>query len=85
MDEAGGDLGRRFRSLVLATETTSLILVYVVTLAFTGISFFLINDNIVLSFYKIGIVGLVFLACRILLFVLKIKGYRNSRGERGRD
>ena len=68
-----------------SNETTSLILVYVITLAFTGISFFMINDNIIYSFYKIGLVGLAFLGCRILLFVLKIKGYRNSRGERGRD
>ena len=68
-----------------SNETTSLILVYVITLAFTGVSFFMINDNIMYAFYKIGLVGIVFLVCRILLFTLRIKGYRNSRGERGRD
>ena len=66
-------------------ETTSMVLVYVLTLAFTGICFFLLSDNIMIAFYKIAMVGLAVLASRILLFVLKIKGYRNSRGERGRD
>lgn len=66
-------------------ETLSLILAYVITIAFTGISFFLINDNIMLSFYKLGLIGLVFLGCRILFYLLRIKGYRTSRGERGRD
>ena len=66
-------------------ETISMVLCYVVTLLFTGISFFLINDNTMLSFYKMALIGLAFLGARILLFTLKIKGYRTSRGERGRD
>ena len=66
-------------------ETTSMVLVYVLTLGFTGICFLLLNDNIMIAFYKIALVGLAVLASRIILFVLRIKGYRNSRGERGRD
>lgn len=66
-------------------ETTSMILVYVITLAFVGISYFFINDNIMEAFYRLGFIGLAFVFCRILLAYLKIKGYRNSRGERGRD
>ena len=66
-------------------ETTSMILSYVVTILFTAIGYFFIKDSIMVSFYKIGLIGLVFLAARIMLFSLKIKGYRNSRGERGRD
>ena len=66
-------------------ETTSMILVYVITLAFVGASFFFINDNTMQAFYRMGFIGLTFLFCRVLLASLKIKGYRNSRGERGRD
>ena len=66
-------------------ETTSMILCYVVTILFTGLAYFFIDDNIISSFYKLGLVGLAFLGARILLYALRIKGYRNSRGERGRD
>ena len=66
-------------------ETMSMILSYVVTILFTGISYFFIDDNVITAFYKMGLIGLVFLAARILLGTLRIKGYRNSRGERGRD
>ena len=66
-------------------ETTSMVLVYVLTVAFALISFLFINENTTIAFYKIALVGLIVLVCRIILFVLKIKGYRNSRGERGRN
>ena len=66
-------------------ETISTVLAFVVTAIFTFISYFFIKENIMNAFYKIALVGFVFLAARIALFLLKIKGYRTSRGERGRD
>ena len=66
-------------------ETVSTVLAFVVTAIFTFISYFLIKEDIMSAFYKIALIGFIFLACRILLFLLKIKGYRTSRGERGRD
>lgn len=68
-----------------SNETISMVLVYVITVLFTGISYFFIQDTITVSFYKIALIGIAFLIARVLLFVLRIKGYRNSRGERGRD
>ena len=66
-------------------ETTSTILVYVLTVAFVGISFFFINEGTITAFYKIAAVGALTLLARILLFSLRIKGYKTSRGERGRN
>ena len=66
-------------------ETTSMVLVYVIAFIFAFIGYALIQDDSMLAFYKIGLIGLVFLFARIILYYLKIKGYRNSRGERGRD
>ena len=66
-------------------ETLSTVLAYVVTLINTGLAFLFLNINSLDAFNKIALVGVLFLAARIGLFVLKIKGYRTSRGERGRD
>ena len=68
-----------------SNETTSMILVYIIAFAFAIIGFLLIQDDSMIAFYKIAGIGLFFLACRVLLYYLRIKGYRNSRGERGRD
>lgn len=66
-------------------ETLSTILAYVVAALFTAISYFFLRESLTDAFYKIGLIGLAFLACRIVLYYKKIIGYRNSRGERGRD
>ena len=66
-------------------ENLSMILSYVITVLFTLFTFLMFQDNAMYAFYKIALVGAFFLASRILLFTMRIKGYRNSRGERGRD
>ena len=66
-------------------ETLSTTLAYVVTILFTLLSYFFLKENLVNSFYRIGLIGIIFCVCRIILFYKKIIGYRNSRGERGRD
>ena len=63
-------------------ETTSAILTFVISFAMMGISFFLISTEVAYAFVKLFLIGLVFFLVRLLLFVLKIKGYGTSRAER---
>lgn len=66
-------------------ENVSGILAFVITALFTVISLILLNEDVNHVFYKLFFIAALFLICRILLAVLKIRGYSTSRGERGRD
>ena len=66
-------------------ENISMILSYVITVIFTLLTYLLFQDNAMVAFYKLALIGFVFLMARVLLFTLRIRGYRNSRGERGKD
>lgn len=63
-------------------ETTSAVLVFIISLAFMGITFFFVNKEVSKSFVKIMLIAFTFLAVRVLLFVLKVVGYGTSRAER---
>lgn len=66
-------------------ESASGIIAFIITAIFTVISLILIQENSMNVFYKLLLIGAIFLVARIILAVLKIKGYKTSRGERGRD
>ena len=63
-------------------ETTSAVLVFIISLVFMGITFFFVNKEVSKSFVKIMLIAFAFLAVRVLLFVLKVVGYGTSRTER---
>ena len=63
-------------------ETISSVLTFIISFAFMGITFFLVSREIRTAFYQILIISFIFFAARLLLFVLKIKGYGTSRAER---
>ena len=66
-------------------ENTSGVIGLLITFLFTAFTYFLLDETIDIVFTKLFVIALVFFACRVLLAVLKVKGYRTSRGERGRD
>ena len=66
-------------------ENISGILAFIITALFVVISLILLKESVTTTFYKLLAIGIIFLGCRLLLAILKIKGYRTSRGERGRD
>lgn len=66
-------------------ETTSAILCFVIAIFAALLTYFFYNESSMHVFYKLFLVAALFLGARILLFAFKIKGYRTSRGERGRD
>ena len=68
-----------------SNETLSGILAFVITALFVVISLILLKEDVSVAFTKLLVIGALLLACRVLLAVLKIKAYRTSRGERGRD
>ena len=63
-------------------ETISSVLTFIISFAFMGITFFLVSREIRTAFYQILIISFIFFAVRVLLFVLKIRGYGTSRAER---
>lgn len=63
-------------------ETISSVLTFIISFAFMGITFFLVSREIRTAFYQILIISFIFFATRLLLFILKIKGYGTSRAER---
>lgn len=68
-----------------SNENISGILAFVITALIVVISLFLLKEDATKVFYKLFFIGSLFLAARLLLATFKIKGYRTSRGERGRD
>ena len=66
-------------------ENTSGVIGLLITFLFTAFTYFLLNETIDIVFIKLFVIGAAFLICRIVLAMLKVRGYRTSRGERGRD
>lgn len=66
-------------------EATSGAIGLLITFLFTFICYFLMKEDTAKVFWKLVLIAAFFFICRLLLALLKIKGYRTSRGERGRD
>ena len=66
-------------------ENTSGVIALLITFLFAAFTYFLITENTNFVFYKLFAIAAFFFICRVLLALLKIRGYRTSRGERGRD
>lgn len=66
-------------------ENTSGIIALLMSFLFAGVAFLLLNESTTTVFLKLFLIGAFFFICRVLLALLKVKGYRTSRGERGRD
>lgn len=68
-----------------SNENVSGILAFVITALIVVISLILLKEDATKVFYKLFFIASLFLIARVLLAMFKIKGYRTSRGERGRD
>ena len=66
-------------------ENLSGILAFLIAFLFVAFAFFLLEESIKYVYPKLLVIGIIFLACRLILGLLKVKGYKTSRGERGRD
>ena len=66
-------------------ESTSGVIALIITFSFAIISYLLLNESTSTVFIKLLSIAAFFLVSRVLLALLKVKGYRTSRGERGRD
>lgn len=66
-------------------ENLSGILAFLITFLFVGVGFFLMDESIRNVYPKLLAIGAFFLVCRLILGLLKVKGYKTSRGERGRN
>ena len=66
-------------------ENLSGILAFLISFLFVAIAFFLLDESIKYVYPKLLVIGILFLVCRLILGLLKVKGYKTSRGERGRD
>lgn len=65
-------------------ETKSIIIAFVIAFVFAFISFFLLNENIRIGFFKLFLIAAIFFGVRLYLFVTKIKVYNTERGETGK-
>lgn len=66
-------------------ENLSGILAFLISFLFVGVAFFLLDESVVRVYPKLLIIGLIFLGSRLVLGLLRVKGYKTSRGEKGRD
>ena len=66
-------------------ENLSGVLSFLISFLFVGISFLLLEESIKNVYPKLLAIGIFFLVCRLILGLLKVKGYKTSRGERGRN
>ena len=66
-------------------ENLSGILAFLISLLVTVFTYFLIMEDVKTVYPKLLVIGILFLGCRLILGLLKVKGYKTSRGERGRD
>lgn len=66
-------------------EATSGAIGLIITFVFTFACYFLMKESTAKVFGKLVLIAALFFIARLVLALLKIKGYRTSRGERGRD
>lgn len=66
-------------------ETISSIVGIIVAAALGGLTYFFLNDGNSTAMIKIMLIALAFFVCRVFLFIMKIRAYSTSRGERGKN
>ena len=66
-------------------ETISSIVGMIVAAVLGGLTYFFLNDGNSTAMIKIMFIALAFFVCRVFLFIMKIRAYSTSRGERGKN
>ncbi len=66
-------------------ETISSIVGMLIAAILGGLTYFFLDDGNGTAMVKIMLIALVFFVCRVLLFIMKVKAYSTSRGERGKN
>ena len=84
-DRLYAEVGQQQGNISNPNETVTSVLVFLISILFSAMVYFFVNENIIKGFIKLFFIALGFFLARVGLFIAKIYAHGTSRSERGRD